>query len=470
MRDDLADMTLRRLAARAAASFRARTSYWTGGWRDRQLASVAERANVNIVILNLGPPLRLGEQPTVGPQELTGFSMPLMKVFDEAEIQRAAGIKLRHVVAKGTSWGVKITLHNVDARELDPRSDPNVLKLDLLEPPIAGPYSPEQADRLPRVIAELSGVTWLGVQAEVLAERAIFDTIGRTASDEALRYWRHYSDALNEDVASAMVSYDASLRERYLSLARRVRHVAPAEAAEYAKAAADLLFPDVIVTSAPTYTLAAELETYDDNLLISDTTGNLINRAAAAASLRQEFSELRGNWPKLRALVGAHIARLNNQADEGLAVWRDFMVSVLVRQEAIRPLVAADIRTPADVIGDYENASQDSDYVIGFRNAATVALVGSPWLLSSAHLAIAVLRAPIELLRARLPTGAFLQIQQDSPFAANERLHRLAQLGLAEELEERAWLQLVHSTLGATTPSIKTTVESVLAEREGGIK
>lgn len=462
-------MTLRHLAARAASSFRANTAYWTGNWRDRQITLAANQAEIEVGLFDLGPPLRIGERLADKPKEIIRFTLPLMKVFDENEINRSAGVDVRHALPHEISWGVRFKFKSFDTRALDPGPGTDPLEMDIPECPISGPHSAEQVTYLPRLIAELSCLNWCALQAEILARRAIFDTTGRLAAEEANRYLRHYAGIEAGDAAAALVPHDASTRERYLSLARKVRHVDSKLAAEYAKAAVDSLVADFEVLSASTYTTVEEFESYDDNFLVSDETGNLVNRSDVATGIYQEFEELRQRSLQLRADVGAQVARLSSRMEEGLAVWRDFMIAVLLRQGAVRQLPWFSHqreRTPADVIGEYENASSDSDYVSGFRLAARIALDGSPWLLSSLDLATAALQAPLELLKRRLPASDLIRLPADSPLAPNERLRLLTVMGKRENQDCTAWMELAFTTLRASAPPIPVLVYEVLREHE----
>lgn len=455
MTDDPTTMSLNWLATLAASKFCRHTAYWKGGWRNRQLAAAAQRAQIDITIFDLGPVVRMGEAFTTEPQELTRFSMLLMKVSDETEIKKAAGFDVQKVLRKETTWGVQVDLSNIQASELDPSSGQSTLEVELLKLPIAGPYLPDEPSLLPHVIADLSALLWLGVQQEVLAERAVLDIKGLTASDEALRYLRRYCGTRNQNLAGVMMLPDAVLRDYYLTLARELQHIAPEKAAEYAQTVSDMLCQgSSVIISAPNYTFTTEPE---------------------ATSIDQEFGGLRKHRLGLRALTGRHVAWLSNQMEEGLAVWRgEFIGSVLLLQEVIQPLPftpAHLIRKPIEVLEQYENLPPDSDYIVGFRYAATAALTGSPWLLSSAPLAAAVLRVPLELLKTRLPASAFLRVQPDSLFAPNERLRQLAQLGVGEKLEELVWIERVYDSIGATTPPIiDAVVRHVIKEQnEGGL-
>jgi hypothetical protein len=374
---------------------------------------------------------------------------------------------LAEALPERNAWGVEIVI-NVDQSALDPGSPPAAGIDHVKESPIVGPFSPEERPRVVEVIPRLASVQWLAIQAEALAERAILDTAGRTVSSENERYWRSYIGVAHGPLAGALVSRDAVWRERYLQLARRWRHVAPERAAEYAKSAADMLGGDPVVISAPTYTVTSRLEQYNDELLAADSDGRPVERAVIAQAIGEEFADLQAYWPGLRVRQRAQLLTLSNQANEGIAVWREFAISVLLRQEVIRPLAGhGGVDTPADVLAPYENASPDSDYVVGFRAAAAVALAGTPWYLFSLHLTNAALFLPLELLEPRMPATELLRLPEESPLAPNTRLRRLADLPLTDQTVVKDWLEEAYATLSALSPDVGEVVDSMLTRHEG---
>lgn len=422
---------------------------------------LADQALCEVTLLDYGPPEHVST-PTLQPLTALHSAGPLpLRTFARSSALRHLSEELKRHMPAGRSWGFSLRLI-----QLPPRIEEFVTMASGL---LQGPFEPPSGGELEEQLMASVNVLWMGLQIEVLTDDVLTRTSGGGSSQ-----WSHaYLKALIDvDVArgtvapgTVMAQDDAELRGRYRQLARRRREKGDLHmAAQFSLAAVNTLPLATEVSSGAKFTRDFRLHQMMPELASHQAFDGA---SQVLGELLDEFEDLIPEWRKLEVRRIAEVGRLGRRASEGLAVWREINGYRLFEQGEIRSLNREEqaVTTATERRRFYMCTASGNVYKVGLEQAEAVESHLGGWLLASAHIASAILFAPLEMIADRVPVYVLESIEKTSLWAPNARLERLSTLE-AQQDGPSAVLTAVHQSLDTGLPGIIEFARKSLAAAE----